>query len=308
VPDISRAFEQLILAMIAKQPDERPPVVEVRRQLAAIAAVLANPAPALSPPPEPVTERAGAELLQQLRPPQMPTELPVQAGQRSPAADKTTQPPQMPAAVPQMPTSVPQTRAPDQGMPNAGASIETDDVMPRRARWPLAIIAAALLAASVALVIAVRRQTAPSPAQSPSRLATTPAPAPPPAAAAEVARPAPAAATVAVTPPAPTAATIEVPPPAPVTAELVVEPGLAHLTVDDHPVILVGGRAKLQLPPGDHVAIATLGARSTRKPFAVTADHPAKVSLQVPVTDPHVAPASRPPTREDVDAIHDPFH
>jgi hypothetical protein len=80
------------------------------------------------------------------------------------------------------------------------------------------------------------------------------------------------------------------------------------LTVDDHPVTLVGDRVTLQLPPGDHVAIATVGARSTRKPFVVTANHVVKVSLHVPDTDTHVAPSNRPPTREDVDAIHDPFH
>src|SRR6185295_8444177 len=49
VPDISRAFEQLILDMIAKRPGDRPHVVEVRQRLAAIAAALAQPALSLPP-------------------------------------------------------------------------------------------------------------------------------------------------------------------------------------------------------------------------------------------------------------------
>ena len=303
-PDISAAFEQLILDMIAKEGGRRPAVVEVRQRLAAIAATLAPPSP--SPlPTGPVTVRAGFVPLPRSRPPEMPSELPA-------IPPTMPAPPQMPALSPDTPTLPPK-------MPRADAPEADDIIVPRRSRWPMAVIAVGIFAAGVTLVVAVRRQGATlPPASPPPRLAgtppttlATPAPATPaPVAAAEVTPPVPATATAEITPPAPTSAAAGATPPAPVTTELVVEPGLARLAVDGHPVPLVDGRARLTLSPGDHLAIASFGVRSTRKRFTVTADHPAKLSLQVPVADQHVVPPTspKPPTADDVDSVQDPFH
>jgi serine/threonine protein kinase len=259
VPDLSVGFEALILDMVAKEPGQRPALIEVRQRLATIAAALTDPAP----PAGQVTERVSAVGMPPSRPPLMPSDAP---------------------------TVVPVT-------PIARAPSEADlDVVPRRSRWPLVVTAVAIPVVVAALVIAVRRHGAPPPPAEP-RLAVTAPPA--------------TVAAVEVTPPAPPDAAAEVTAPAPITAELTVEPGLAHLVIDGRPVDLVDGRAALALSPGNHVAIATVGARSTRKRFAVTADRRATVSLRVPAADPHAdphaGPAKPPPTGVDVDAVQNPF-
>jgi hypothetical protein len=291
-------------------------VVEVRQRLAAIAATLATATPS---PTGPVTVRAGFVPLPRSRPPEMPSvppempsvppEIPPELPEIRPTIPAR---PQMLELSPETPALSPETPTLPPELPRSDAP-ETDDItVPRRSRWPMAVIAVGMLAAGVTLVVAVRRQGATSPpASPPPRLAGPPPPAlatPTPVAAAEVTPRVPASATAEVTPPK--RATAEVTPPAPATTELVVEPRLARLAVDGHPVPLVDGRARLTLSPGDHLATATLGVRSTRRRFTVTAEHPAKLSLQVPVADQHVVPPASPtpPTAGDVDAVQDPFH
>jgi eukaryotic-like serine/threonine-protein kinase len=320
-PDISAAFEQLILDMIAKEGDRRPPVIEVRQRLAAIAATLASPPPSSTGP---VTVRAGFVALPRSRPPEMPSVLPSVPPELPPELPSVL-PPVLPAIRPTLPTRPqmlalsPEAPALPPEMPR-GDDPEADEItVPRRSRWPMAVIAIGMLAASVTLVVAVRRQGATlPPASPPPRLAATPpqAPATPalatpaPVAAAEVTPRAPVPAIAEVTPPERATATTAITPPAPATTELVVEPGLARLAVDGHPVPLVDGRARLTLSPGDHLATATLGVRSTRRRFTVTAEHPAKLSLQVPVADQRLVPPASPtsPTPDDVDSVQDPFH
>jgi len=343
-PDLPVAFEKLILDMIAKDPALRPPLVEVRQRLAAIAAALDHGSLSPPSPAGPATMRVSADLLQQSRPPGMPPEMP---GMPPGMPPMPGMPPEMPPQVAKRSTEMQSSEVAKQStakqssevakqsaaMPIAGESIpgdpsETDDiVLPRRSRWPMAVIAGAVLAAGVVMVVAIRRQGAASqpaqPAPAESRLAVTSPPVPAtvtPAAAVAAMPPAPAPVAVEVTPPAPTPAVVETTPAAPdpaavaasppaqVTAELVVEPGHARLAVDGRPVTLAGGRATLALSPGDHVATARVGARKTSKSFVVTAGHPATVSLQVPVADSHVVPPKPPPSPVDVDAVQDPFH
>jgi len=205
----------------------------------------------------------------------------------------------VPVASMKVPAVTPET-------PVARDPVETGGiVISRRSRGPLVVTGVAMLAVGVALVIAIRRQAAPSSSGPPAPLA-------PPQLGLGVASPptpvpsAPDAAVV-VASPAPSPRAAEVAPAPPVTAELVVEPEAASLAVDGHRVKLVGGRASLALPPGDHTAIATLGRRSARKQFAVTVDHLAAVSLRVPEAEPSVVPRNPPPSSDNVDAVHNPF-
>jgi hypothetical protein len=213
------------------------------------------------------------------------------------------------------------------------ARLSGEEIVPRRPRWPLGLAALVAVGAAV-VVIAVRGKSAPVAAGSaevradrpagsdgarPSAPAVPEPPAPPPSAAAVVspaAAPDPAApapppsATTTASPGATTAAS---PPAAPaeIMAELAVEPRGAQLSVDDQPVTLVGGRARLALSPGDHEAVASAGGRVARQRFTVTPERAARITLRVPAASPAAAPsaAAQPRTAPhvDVDGVEDPF-
>ncbi len=307
VPDLPGAFEHLILDMIAKEPLDRPPLVEVRQRLTEISGALAPVTPE-----GPATVRVGLGFVPGSRPPAMPSDGAATArvgpefvpGSRSPA---------MPPEVPEVPVKVAEPRK-----ASTGDSVHADDlVAPRRSRAPLVVTGIAMLAVGVALVVASRRQAASSSSASSASSAPS-APSGPPGqpasavtglAAASPPSPPPLSpdAAVVVAFPALSPRTAEVTSAPPVTAELVVEPEAASLAVDGRRVKLVGGHASLALPPGDHTAIATLGKRSARKQFAVTVDHLAAVSLRVPEAGPSVVPRNPPSSTDNVDAVHNPF-
>ncbi|MDQ3335517.1 MAG: protein kinase [Myxococcota bacterium] len=147
----------------------------------------------------------------------------------------------------------------------------------KRARWPIAVGIAAVVIGSGVFMI-VRAKTA------------------------EEAKPVVVAPKV-EPPPAPPAA------PAKGTLELVVEPSTATVLVDGEPVVLAKGRAKLELPVGDH-AIATnaTGYRATEQSVAVTSETVTPVAIKLAKQQRNGGARPRPRPTKDVDAVVDPFN
>jgi len=310
VPDLPAALDALILEMIAKPPDQRPALDEIRRRLAAIAADADRSAPpamlAADRPAPPVM--AGA--------PTLPASIAGPPASRPPTlpgadAPPRNHPPTMPGA----------NRPPDRPSamlgsgPVGGAHDSEIAVAPRRSWWAIALAAVVAIAAAGAAMF-LRGSSAPVAAgprearavQAPGAAARPavpgesdlrPSTAPSPPAAAD--------------PPAPAAPAPAAPPgrgapsAAPITAELAVEPRGAQLSVDGQPVPLVAGRAALALPPGDHEALASAAGRVTRQRFTVTAGRAARVALRVPAAPAPATPRPASPGGDDVDGVEDPF-
>jgi serine/threonine-protein kinase len=303
-PDLPAVFEALILEMIAKQPDQRPALGEIRRRLAAIAAEAdRTAAPTVASAPTLQTPIAGVPAS---HPPTMPGALPG-------ASAPPVAPPRAPstASAPSMAALRPPS------MPGAAlASGPRDAITSRRGGWPLVLAAVAAVAVAIA-AIAVRGRSGPAVAASP-QMPAPPLPgstgtlAAPPTGAAVPLRGSAAAPAVATGPvtesAAPTSTTPPggvLPVPAQITAELAVQPDNARLSVDGQPVPLIAGRATLALQPGDHEALASTGGRVARQRFAVAAGHTARVTLRVPA--PAATPRAATHASDDVDGVEDPF-
>jgi serine/threonine-protein kinase len=308
-PDLPAVFEALILEMIAKQPDQRPALGEIRRRLAGIAADAdRTAAPTVA---SAQTLQTGIAGLPASHPPAMPGALPAASAPpvALPRTPSTASAPGMAALrPPTMPGAAPVAEL---------ASGPRDAITSRRGWWPLVLAAVAAVAVAV-VAIAVRGRPEPAVAASPK----TPSPplpgsigtpAAPPTGAAVPLRGSAAAPAVATGPvtesaAAPTSTTPPggvLPVPAQITAELAVQPDNARLSVDGRPVPLIAGRATLALQPGDHEALASTGGRVARQRFAVAAGQTAHVTLRVPA--PAAAPRAATHASDDVDGVEDPF-
>jgi serine/threonine-protein kinase len=211
-PDLPAAFDALILEMIAKQPDQRPALGEIRRRLAAIAADADRPAPpamarGASLPIAP-TEQASIAELPASRPPDMPgappdaprvASSPPTLPAPTSAARAASRPPTMPGASDplhdrsQTPIADPRSpmpavdaplvvgaawrRSTTSGSITDGSAITTAS---RRPWWPLGLAALVALAAG-GVVIAVRASSVPATARD-ARATQAPGAAAPPVA------------------------------------------------------------------------------------------------------------------------------
>jgi serine/threonine protein kinase len=148
----------------------------------------------------------------------------------------------------------------------------------RRSRWPLAIGVATLVIGSAVFLI-MHEANSEAPAEAAVVVAPKVEPTPPPQ-----------------------------PPPAPAkgTLELVVEPASATVTVDGEPVTLAKGRAKLELPEGDHAIVTyATGYRAVEQSVAVTSSAVSPVMIKLAKQRGGTRPKVRP---KDVDAVVDPFN
>jgi serine/threonine protein kinase len=196
--------------------------------------------------------------------------------------------------------SVPVAVQVEPSAPIAAAAAEDAelDVPPRRARWPLAVGAVAVIAIATTVFVAVRRgggsdDTKPTTPRAAASAPSPPAPAPAP--------PAPA-------PPPPPA--VE-PAPNPIGhLDLAIEPATAAVTIDGEKVALVRGRANVSLDQGKHeLAAAAPGYKTASHSFEIAPDKttPIVVKLERPRRVPAVVAPVRPAEPADSDGVKDPF-